>query len=80
MDPKGMCQKEDPTRKCLSSGECRACKLIGTKYEGCDITTGLPICDADRNTTEVDFMDYTNITYNAQCAACTMKGNSTCAH
>ena len=58
----------------MSTGECRGCKLVGNMYEGCDITTGLPICDADLDTVAVDWTDYSNAIHNARCAACTKKG------
>ena len=55
----GMCQQEDPDRRCLSTGECRRCKFVsGTglnRYEGCEITSGIPICDANKDTTAVEY-------------------------
>ena len=54
-----MCQQEDPNRRCLSTGECRRCKFVaGTgfnTYEGCVITSSTPICDADSDTTAVEY-------------------------
>ena len=65
----GMCQKEDPNRRCLSSGECRRCKLIGIAYEGCDSATTRPICDANANTVEIE-MDYSNPDWIPECVGC----------
>ena len=58
-----MCEKMDATRKCLSSGECRVCKFVAVnslgaavnKYEGCDITSSTPICDANTAVANVQF-------------------------
>ena len=52
-----MCQKEDSDRRCLSTGECRRCKYVaGTGlYEGCEITSGTPICDVDKTTDIVEY-------------------------
>ena len=58
-----MCQQEDSSRKCLSTGQCRACKFITDKYEGCSINTGLPICDADKDND--DGIDYETADYEA---------------
>ena len=58
-DKVGMCQQEDSHRRCLSTGECRRCKFVaGTglnRYEGCEITSGAPICDANNDTTAVEY-------------------------
>ena len=59
----GMCQKEDDKRKCLSTGECRICKFVAesldgatpNEYEGCDITSDTPICDADSSDDKVQY-------------------------
>ena len=52
-----MCQQEDPDRRCLSTGECRRCKFVaGTGlYEGCEITSASPICDADSDSAKVEY-------------------------
>ena len=84
-DPDGMCEKVDPTRKCLSSGECRICKFVPTnsigvtvnKYEGCDITSYSPICDAN---TAVSGVQYSRFDYDAVltqgCVPCTSTGKA----
>ena len=52
-----MCRQEDVNRRCLSTGECRICKFVEATalYEGCDITSTTPICDADETTTKVNY-------------------------
>ena len=83
-----MCQKEDPLRKCLSTGECRSCKFVEARsdgmmvnrYEGCDIKTGAPICDADKSSDSIQFakadydLDNTQPTLLPACAACKKMG------
>ena len=93
---RGMCQQEDSTRKCLSTGECRACKFVTTsktwtlsgvqwtsadgpavnKYEGCDIKTGTPICNADMTSTTVKFAtdDYDSDSVVPNCVPCKKLG------
>ena len=75
-EPSGMCQKQDPTRKCMSSGECRACKFITDKYEGCDITSNTPICDANTAVANVQFAtsDYVSKLLTPACVACKQAG------
>ena len=72
----GMCQKEDSTRKCISTGECRACKFVTDKYEGCDITSSLPICDANAAVANVQFAtsDYDSASLTPACVACKKSG------
>ena len=70
----GMCEKQDTNRKCLSTGECRACKFISTSYEGCDITSMTPICDANSGTSTVDFTTYADSSLTAECVACKKAG------
>ena len=65
----GACQKQDPTRRCLSSGECRACKLIGTAYEGCDSSSTSPVCDADTGTIGIQ-TDYSDPSKTPACVQC----------
>ena len=66
-----MCQKEVSSRRCLSTGECRRCKFVEmslaraavNKYEGCEITSTTPICDANSATPDVieyAMSDYTD--------------------
>ena len=87
-----MCQKEDSTRKCLSTGECRTCKFVEAgsdgimvnRYEGCDIETGTPICDADKTTSTIEFAKEDYDLMNTQpdllpmCKPCTKIGK--CMH
>ena len=72
----GMCQQEDPTRKCISTGECRACKFVTDKYEGCDITSLTPICDANTAVSNVQFAtsDYDSTALTPACVACKKLG------
>ena len=81
----GMCQQQDATRKCLSTGECRLCKFVtedldGTtvnRYEGCGgITSAAPICDADADTTIIEFdnSDYDDSNKIPTCRVCKKKG------
>ena len=65
----GMCQRQDSTRRCLSSGECRICKLIGTAYEGCDGTSTKPVCDADTGTAAIQ-TDYSDASKTPACVEC----------
>ena len=79
-EPNGMCQQEDPSRKCLSTSECRACKFITDRYEGCQITTGLPICDANKNTTGIDYAtdDYDADDLLPKCVPCKQMSKKHC--
>ena len=73
----GMCEKQDATRRCLSTGECRVCKLISDKYEGCDITSTTPICDANTAVANVQFdtsSDYVSTSLIPACVACKKAG------
>ena len=73
----GMYQKEDSTRKCLSSGECRPCKYITDEYEGCDITSTTPICDANTAVANIQFdtsSDYVSTSLIPVCVACKKAG------
>ena len=91
-----MCQQEDSTRRCLSTGECRACKFVATsktwtlsgvvwtpadgpavsKYEGCDINTTTPICNADMYSSDVKFAmdDYEPDNLIPKCVPCKKVG------
>ena len=81
-----MCEKIDSTQKCLSTGECRVCQFVASnslgsvnKYEGCDITSTSPVCDA--NTAEsaagiqYDTNDY-NVTHTPGCVPCKKEGKT----
>ena len=82
----GMCEKEDPTRKCLSTGECRLCKFVTMdldniavdRYEGCGGATSTePICDADSGTTtfiEFQTADYIPTDDIPKCVKCKKRG------
>ena len=83
----GMCQKQDATRNCLSTGECRACQFVVTsmdgtvvnRYEGCGgITSTEPICDADSSAANIQFgtSEYT-AALTPICSKCTKTGNVT---
>ena len=75
-----MCQQDDSTRKCMSTGECRACRFVVmssdntvvNRYEGCDIKTGTPICDAIAGNSQIDFAtaDYDAADQLPTCVAC----------
>ena len=40
---------------CLSTGECAVCGFISAgKYEGCDLTTTMPVCDQNSATSDID--------------------------
>ena len=80
-----MCEKEDATRKCISTGECRLCKFVTTdldniavnRYEGCGgETSAEPICDADADTTFIEFAtsDYTPQDKIPKCVKCKKRG------
>ena len=50
----GFCPTNPPDLRCLSSAECRICKLIAPNYEGCDFRSITPVCDGDKDdTTEI---------------------------
>ena len=87
----GMCQKHDSNRRCLSTGECRRCKYVtedsaGTtvnRYEGCEgITSTSPICDANGDTTTIDFAtaNYDSATQNPSCVKCKKIGKQILQH
>ena len=66
-----MCQKQDSNRRCLSSGECRRCKLIGTTYEGCNSSSTSPVCDADTDAGASGIQtDYTDASKTPGCVQC----------
>ena len=50
----GKCPTTPSGLKCLSTGECNVCKLINGNYEGCDVTSSTPVCDADASTSAID--------------------------
>ena len=83
-----MCEKEDATRKCLSTGECRLCKFVTVdldglsvnRYEGCSgMASTEPICDAYEDTTIIDFdtNDYTAQDKIPTCVKCKKRGKCT---
>ena len=75
----GMCEQEDSARKCLSTGECRICKFVAdtSKYEGCDITSNTPICDANSLTMDIfEFSVADDPTLTPGCVACKKSGKN----
>ena len=71
----GFCPSSPANLRCLSSGECRVCKLIDNTYEGCLLTTTTPVCDSDKDTVGIqsDFLTSPPTT-TAQCVACKKDG------
>ena len=74
----GKCWDDDSNgndgRKCLSTGECNACKIINNAHEGCDIHSTTPVCDADASTTQIDDSAVSKL---ATCSACKKDGEHT---
>ena len=73
----GKCWEDDSNginnRKCLSTGECNACKIINNAHEGCDIHSTTPVCDADSTTAEIDDSAVSKL---ATCSACKNSGEN----
>ena len=71
----GKCWDDDANgiqdRKCLSTGECNACKIISDAHEGCDIYSTEPVCDADSTTVEIEDSAVAKL---AKCVACKNTG------
>ena len=71
----GKCWDDDANgiqdRKCLSTGECNACKIISNAHEGCDIYSTEPVCDADSTTVEIEDSAVAKL---AKCVACKNTG------
>ena len=72
----GKCWDDDANtiqdRKCLSTGECNACKIINSYHEGCDIHSNTPVCDADSTTVTVEDSAVAKL---ARCVGCKKIGN-----
>ena len=62
-----------PNNICLSVRECNVCRRINGIHEGCNhpFNTLTPVCDADRNTTNIDSNANRKI---AQCVTCKKSG------
>ena len=73
----GKCWDDDSNgndgRKCLSTGECNACKIINNAHEGCDIHSTTPVCDADFSTAEIEDSAVSKL---AICSACKQAGEN----
>ena len=67
----GKCPGSFSTYKCLSTGRCNVCELISGKAEGCDITSTIPVCDADKDSLHTQDSATGKV---AQCVACTKSG------
>ena len=71
----GKCWDDDANgiqdRKCLSTGECNACKIISDAHEGCDIYSTEPVCDADSTTVKIEDSAVAKL---AKCVACKNTG------
>ena len=65
----GFCPSSPANLRCLSSEECRVCKLIGSNYEGCDVTSTTPVCDPDKDTAQIQ-TDFSTTTTTAECVGC----------
>ena len=65
----GFCPTTPANLRCLSSGECRVCKLIDPNYEGCDVTSTTPVCDSDISSTDM-ISTNDDPTKTPQCVGC----------
>ena len=67
----GKCPSAYSTYRCLSTGECKECKLISGLAEGCDIHSSTPVCDADSTSPAIEDSAIEKISH---CVGCKKSG------
>ena len=67
----GDCPSAYTTYKCLSTGECKECKLISGFAEGCDIHSSTPVCDADSTSLAIEDSAIEKVSH---CVGCKKSG------